>query len=58
MTRKDHFPLPFIDQILKRLANHQFYCSLNGYSGFVLDTNPYGRSREDNLYLYLWNIRM
>jgi len=21
-TRKDHFPLPFIDQMLERLANH------------------------------------
>ncbi|XP_013624639.1 PREDICTED: uncharacterized protein LOC106330764 [Brassica oleracea var. oleracea] len=33
-SRKDHFPLPFIDQILKRLANHPFYCFLDGYSGF------------------------
>ncbi|CAA7035237.1 unnamed protein product [Microthlaspi erraticum] len=33
-TRKDHFPLPFIDQMLERLANHPFYCFLDGYSGF------------------------
>ncbi|WZY99804.1 hypothetical protein YC2023_072133 [Brassica napus] len=33
-TRKDHFPLPFIDQMLERLANHQYYCFLDGYSGF------------------------
>jgi hypothetical protein len=26
-TRKDHFPLPFIDKILERLANHSF-CNL------------------------------
>ncbi|CAA7056274.1 unnamed protein product [Microthlaspi erraticum] len=32
--RKDHFPLPFIDQMLERLANHPFYCFLDGYSGF------------------------
>ena len=31
-TRKDHFPLPFIDQMLERLANHQYYCFLDGYS--------------------------
>jgi hypothetical protein len=24
-TQKDHFPLPFIDEILKRLANHSFF---------------------------------
>jgi hypothetical protein len=34
MTRKDHFPLPFIDQILERLAGHEFYCFLDGYSGY------------------------
>ena len=33
-TRKDHFPLPFIDQILEKLANHKYYCFLDGYSGF------------------------
>ena len=33
-TRKDHFPLPFIDQMLKRLAGHSFYCFLDGYSGY------------------------
>ena len=33
-TRKDHFPLPFIDQILKRVAGHPYYCFLDGYSGY------------------------
>ena len=33
-TRKDHFPLPFIDQMLERLARHSFFCYLDGYSGF------------------------
>ncbi|WZZ35997.1 hypothetical protein YC2023_019398 [Brassica napus] len=33
-SRKDHFPLPFIDQMLGRLANHPYYCFLDGYSGF------------------------
>ncbi|CAN6718919.1 unnamed protein product [Malus baccata var. baccata] len=31
-TRKDHFPLPFIDQMLERLAGYAFYCFLDGYS--------------------------
>jgi len=34
MTRKDHFPLPFMDQILERVAVHEFYCFLDGYSGY------------------------
>jgi hypothetical protein len=33
-TRRDHFPLPFIDQILERVTGHPFYCFLNGYSGY------------------------
>jgi hypothetical protein len=32
-TRKDHFPLPFIDEMLERLANHSF-CYLHSYSGY------------------------
>ena len=30
VTRKDHFPLPFIDQILERLAGQSFFCFLDG----------------------------
>ena len=33
-TRKDHFPLPFIDKMLERLAKHLHFCYLDGYSGF------------------------
>src|ERR1051325_8756333 len=33
-TRKDHFPLPFMDQMLERLAGQQYYCFLDGYSGY------------------------
>ncbi|KAB2629204.1 hypothetical protein D8674_033999 [Pyrus ussuriensis x Pyrus communis] len=33
-TRKDHFPLPFLDQMLERLAGYSFYCFLDGYSGY------------------------
>jgi Reverse transcriptase (RNA-dependent DNA polymerase) len=34
VTRKDHFPLSFVDQLLERLANHSYFCYLDGYSGF------------------------
>ncbi|RDY00217.1 hypothetical protein CR513_16632, partial [Mucuna pruriens] len=34
-TRKDHFPLPFLDQVLKKLAGKSHYCFLDGYSGYM-----------------------
>ena len=33
-TKKDHFSLPFIDEILERLANHSFFCFVDGYLGY------------------------
>ncbi|GJZ69784.1 reverse transcriptase domain-containing protein [Tanacetum coccineum] len=33
-TRKDHFPLPFMDQMLERLAGNEYYCFLDGFSGY------------------------
>ena len=33
-TRKDHFPLPFVDKMLERVAWHEFYCFLYWYSGY------------------------
>nr|GEX34311.1 DNA-directed DNA polymerase [Tanacetum cinerariifolium] len=40
-THKDHFPLPFMDQMLERLAENEFYCFLDGFSGyFQILINP------------------
>ncbi|GJU02406.1 reverse transcriptase domain-containing protein [Tanacetum coccineum] len=33
-TRKDHFSLPFMDQMLERLAGNVYYCFLDGFSGY------------------------
>src|SRR5436189_6468181 len=33
-TRKDQFPLPFIDQMLERLVGHEYYSFLDGYSDY------------------------
>ncbi|GJT72428.1 reverse transcriptase domain-containing protein [Tanacetum coccineum] len=30
-TRKDHFPLPFMDQMLERLVGNEYYCFLDGF---------------------------
>ncbi|XP_061357214.1 uncharacterized protein LOC133301576 [Gastrolobium bilobum] len=43
-TRKDHFPLPFIDQMLDHLAGKEFFCFLDGYSGY----NQIPVAPEDN----------
>nr|GFA97348.1 DNA-directed DNA polymerase [Tanacetum cinerariifolium] len=32
--RKDHLPLPFMDQMLERLAGNEYYCFLDGFSGY------------------------
>ena len=34
VTRKDHFLLLFIDQLLERFFRHPFYCFLDGYSSY------------------------
>nr|GEX78969.1 reverse transcriptase domain-containing protein [Tanacetum cinerariifolium] len=34
VTRKNHFPLPFMDQMLERLAGNEYYCFLDGFSGY------------------------
>ena len=34
VTKKDHYPLPFIDQMLERLSKKTHFCFLDGYSGF------------------------
>ena len=34
VTWKDHFPLPFMDQLLERISGYPFYCFLDGYSGY------------------------
>nr|GEU80075.1 DNA-directed DNA polymerase [Tanacetum cinerariifolium] len=33
-TQKDHFPLPFMDQMLERLAENEFYCFTDGFLGY------------------------
>nr|GEX81468.1 reverse transcriptase domain-containing protein [Tanacetum cinerariifolium] len=36
-TRKDHFPLPFMDQMLERLTGNEYYCFLDGFFGAKVD---------------------
>ncbi|RDY10379.1 hypothetical protein CR513_05113, partial [Mucuna pruriens] len=34
-TRKNHFPLPFLDQVLEKLVGKSHYCFLDAYSGYM-----------------------
>ncbi|GJY55529.1 reverse transcriptase domain-containing protein [Tanacetum coccineum] len=46
-TRKDHFPLPFMDQMLERLAGNEYYCFLDGFSGyFQIPIDPKDQERQ------------
>nr|GEV76175.1 reverse transcriptase domain-containing protein [Tanacetum cinerariifolium] len=48
-TRKDHFPLPFMDQMLERLAGNEYYCFLDGFSGyFQIPIDP--RDQEKTMF--------
>ncbi|GJT26474.1 reverse transcriptase domain-containing protein [Tanacetum coccineum] len=33
-TAKDHFPLPFLDQMLERLTGNKYFCFLDGFFGY------------------------
>ncbi|PWA81826.1 hypothetical protein CTI12_AA183720 [Artemisia annua] len=53
-TRKDHFPLPFMDQMIERLAGNEFYCFLDGFSGyFQIPIDP----PDQFIYLYFVDLR-
>ncbi|GJX13282.1 reverse transcriptase domain-containing protein [Tanacetum coccineum] len=52
-TRKDHFPLPFMDQILKRLAGNEYYCFLDGFYGyFQIPIDPQDQEKTTFTYPY------
>ncbi|GKD76154.1 reverse transcriptase domain-containing protein [Tanacetum coccineum] len=45
-TRKDHFPLLFMDQMLESLAGNEFYCFLDGFSGyFQIPIDPHNQEK-------------
>ncbi|GJT93806.1 reverse transcriptase domain-containing protein [Tanacetum coccineum] len=45
-TRKDHFPLPFMDQMLERLAGNEYYYFLDGFSGyFQIPIDPHNQEK-------------
>jgi len=54
-TRKDHFPLPFMDQMLERLARKVYYYFLDGYLGYnYITVNP--QDQEKTTFTCLFGI--
>nr|GEZ93631.1 reverse transcriptase domain-containing protein [Tanacetum cinerariifolium] len=52
-TRKDHIPLPFMDQMLERLAGNEYYCFLDGFSGyFQIPIDPKGQEKTKFTFPY------
>nr|GEX91255.1 hypothetical protein [Tanacetum cinerariifolium] len=51
-TRKDHFPLPFMDQMLERLAGKEYYCFLR----LFLNSHRSKRSRKNHIHLSICNV--
>ncbi|GJR08916.1 reverse transcriptase domain-containing protein [Tanacetum coccineum] len=46
-THKDHFPLPFMDQTLERLAGNEYYCFLDDFSGyFQIPIDPHDQEKK------------
>ncbi|GKD94483.1 reverse transcriptase domain-containing protein [Tanacetum coccineum] len=52
-TRKDHFPLPFMNQMLERLAGNEYYCFLDGFFGyFQIPIDPQDQEKTTFTCLY------
>ncbi|GJX45740.1 hypothetical protein Tco_0262416 [Tanacetum coccineum] len=56
-TRKDHFPLPFMDQMLERLVGNEYYCFLDDFLGYfqiLIDPNakkrPHSHAHTERCY--------
>jgi hypothetical protein len=52
-TKKDHFLVPFIDEMLEHLANHSLFCFLDGCSGYhQIPIHPDDQSKTTFTYPY------
>ncbi|GKB20693.1 reverse transcriptase domain-containing protein [Tanacetum coccineum] len=52
-TQKDNFPLPFMDQMLERIAGNKFFCFLDGFSGyFQIPIEPANQENTTFTYPY------
>ena len=53
-TKKDHYPLPFIDQMLERLSKHTHFLLSRWLFWFLSNTCVSQRSIKDYFYMPFW----
>lgn len=52
-TKKDHFPLPFIDQVLDNLVGKKYFSFLDGFSGYNhIQISP--KDQDKTMFTYPW----
>ena len=56
-TKKDHFPLPFLDQILERVAGHALYCFSRWVFGILSNRYSSGGPIKNDIYLSFRHFR-
>ena len=57
-TKKDHFPLSFIDQILDWLAWSNYFCFLDENSGYNQIAIHPDDQREDDVHMSFWHLHL
>ncbi len=59
-TKKDPYPLPFIDKTLKRIAGYEAYSFLDGYAGyqqiFIASEDRYKTSFVKDWGAFIWKV--
>ena len=54
--KKDHFPLPFIDEMLELLVKHSYFCFLDGYASYHQIPIPQKANQQIRLLNPLLNL--
>jgi len=52
-TKKDPFPLPFLDSVLDTMATHEMYSFMNGYSRYN-QVNMVEEDKEKTSFIFEW----
>lgn len=56
VTNKDHLSLPFVDQMLDRLARKPHFYFLNGFSGYNQIPIAADDQENDNIHMSIWDV--
>ncbi|XP_038882197.1 uncharacterized protein LOC120073417 [Benincasa hispida] len=54
--KKDHFPLPFIDQVLDQLTGNDYFCFLDGYVRLQPDNDRTRRPIKVHIHLLIQTV--